>query len=413
MSEETVLELRQITKRYPGTLAVDSVDMSVRAGEVHALMGENGAGKSSLVKLIAGSFNDYTGQVLLGGEEVNLHSPAIAKSLGIELIHQELSLAPPLSLAENIMAGRLPKRKGLLDRKAMRTEAANCLKRVGLDLHPDTLVEDISQHEAQLVEIAKALGNHPKILVMDEPTSSLSREEVKRLFKLVKQLRSEGLSIIYISHHLPEIMEIADRVTVLRDGKKVATRDMKDVTSAEMVQMMVGRSVSELYDKRKRSPGKVRLSVQQLSRYGFFHQVSFDVREGEILGIGGLSGAGRSELVRSICGIDPIDDGQVLLDDEDVTCETYQDNVRNGFAYLTEDRKNDGVALRLSVDDNMRSASLSMLGKLGFYLPTVAKSSIKELIQKLQISPPISAGLVGNLSGGNQTESAACKMVVE
>jgi len=412
MSNGIALELRKVTKRYPGTLAVDGVDMDVRAGEVHALLGENGAGKSTLVKLIAGSFSDYTGQVLIAGREVTLHSPAAAKGHGIEMIHQELSLAPSLSLAENILAGRLPTRLGILNRQALLAEARRCLDQVGLELDPDTLVDQISQHEAQLVEIAKALGNRPRILVMDEPTSALSREEVERLFVLIRRLREQGLAIIYISHHLPELHEIADRITILRDGKKVVTTEMSEVTSAQLVNLMVGRLVSELYPQRNRSPGDERLRIAHLSRWGFFHDVSFAVGGAEILGIGGLSGAGRSELARSICGIDPIDAGKVFLDGREVTPDNYGAAIANGFAYLTEDRKSLGLALRLDVADNILAGIVDRLSIGGLYWQGRGASAVHEMIDKLQVNPPDAQATVGNFSGGNQQKVLLAKWLV-
>ena len=216
------LQMKGVSKRYPGTLAVDRVDFEARAGEVHALMGENGAGKSTLMKILAGSFNDYTGSIYIGQKEIKLHSPAVAKAYGIGMIYQELSLARPISIAENLLVGRLPCKYGFwLDRKAMRQKANRLLNRVGLDLDPLKTIDEISQHEAQLVEIAKVLGSNPCVLVMDEPTSALSREEVNRLFEIIRQLKKLGLTIIYISHHLPEVFEIADRVTVLRDGRVI------------------------------------------------------------------------------------------------------------------------------------------------------------------------------------------------
>ncbi|MCD6304276.1 MAG: sugar ABC transporter ATP-binding protein, partial [Planctomycetes bacterium] len=317
-----------VSKRFPGTLAVDRVDFSVRAGEVHALVGENGAGKSTLMKILAGAFNDYTGRIFIGGREAQLRSPAAAKAAGIQMIHQELSLAGPLSIAENVLAGRLCRRGPFVDRRRMRQEVGGYLRRVGLDIDPDTPVEELSLHESQLVEIAKALANSPCILVMDEPTSALSREEVERLFEIIRRLRRQNLAIVYISHRLQEVLRIAERVTVLRDGRKVATADIADVTAGRLVEMMVGRSVSALYAERKSKPGRVRLVVEGLSRYGFFHDVSLAVRAGEILGIGGLSGAGRSELARSLCGIDPLDAGRVELDGRAVRLGSYRRAIR-------------------------------------------------------------------------------------
>lgn len=270
------LEMKKVSKVFPGTVAVDKVDFTVKPGEIHALIGENGAGKSTLMKMIAGSFNDYTGDILLGGKSVKLHSPSIAKNNGIEMIYQELSLAKPISIAENVLVGRLPvKGRIFLDKEKLLEQTKVTLSRVGLDyLDPMKKVEDISQHEAQLVEIAKALGNNPDILVMDEPTSALSREEVVLLFNIIKKLKGHDLSIIYISHHLPEIFEVADRVTVLRDGKHIATEKIQDVTTEKLIEMMVGRKMEAMFAKRKRKVGSERLRVNNLSRYGFFHNIS-------------------------------------------------------------------------------------------------------------------------------------------
>jgi ABC-type sugar transport system ATPase subunit len=403
------LQMEKVSKRYPGTLAVDGVDFTVYAGEVHALVGENGAGKSTLMKMIAGAFDDYTGRILIGGREVLLHSPALAKANGIQMIHQELSLAPALSIAENILAGRLPTRRGLVDRRAMLAETRRCLGRVGLDLDPETPVEEISQHEAQRVEIAKALGNSPCILVMDEPTSALGREEVERLFGIIRNLRRQGLAVVYISHHLPEIFEVADRVTVLRDGKKVATCGVNEVTPAHLVEMMVGRSVSDLYARRKTRPEAEKLRVEDLSRYGFFHDVSFGIRAGEILGLCGLSGAGRSELARSLCGIDPIDRGRVLLGGIDVTPRSYTAAIRAGLAYLTEDRKAQGLALRLDVAENILSAIIPRQCSAGVYFQGRGRGVLGDLVKALQVSPPDPSRTVGNLSGGNQQKVLLAK----
>jgi len=407
---ETALELRGVSKRYPGTLAADDVSLSVRSGEVHALIGENGAGKSTLMKIIAGSFDDYTGEVLLNDRPVTLHSPAMAKAAGIAMIQQELSLAGPISVAENILAGRLPSRRGLLDRKAMLAEASRCLSLVGLGhLDPLAPAEEISPHEAQLVEIAKALGRDPCILVMDEPTSSLSREEVDRLFEIIRGLRRRGLAIVYISHHLPEVLAVADRVTVLRDGRKVATKDIRDVTAAQLVEMMVGRSVSDLYAERTTTPGARKLSVEHLTRRGFFHDVSLHVCAGEVLGLGGLSGAGRSELARCICGIDPVDAGRIVLDGRPLSLRSYRAAVRAGLAYLTEDRKAQGLALRLRMGGNILSALIPRHSRWGVYSPGRGRGVLKRLVGALDITPPQPGRLVGTLSGGNQQKVLLAK----
>jgi ABC-type sugar transport system ATPase subunit len=403
------LRMVDVCKRYPGTLAVDHVDLTVYAGEVHGLIGENGAGKSTLMKILAGAFDDYTGRVEIGAREVRLHSPAAARAVGIQMIHQELSLAPPLSIAENVLAGRLPRRFGMLNRKAMADQTRRCLQRVGLDLPHSMPVEEISQHEAQLVEIAKAMGNRPCILVMDEPTSALSREEVQRLFEIIRRLRRQGLAIIYISHHLSEIFEVADRVTVMRDGRKVATEQVRDVDSAQLVDMMVGRSVSDLYAERTTAPGAEKLRVEWLTRLGFFHDVSLTVRAGEILGIGGLSGSGRSELARGICGIDPLDLGAVYLDGQPITPQSYPQAIRAGLAYLTEDRKQQGLSLRMTLGENALSAIIGRNCRFGWYQPGRSRGMLSRLIAMLAVQPPDPKRMTSTLSGGNQQKALLAK----
>ncbi len=408
----TALQLEQVSKRYTGMLAVDGVDFDVRAGEVHALIGENGAGKSTLMNIIAGAFADYTGRIRIGGQEVALHSPGAAKRHGIQMIHQELSLARTLSVAENLLAGRLPVLHGILDRRALRAEARALLQRVGLDqLHPATLVEDIGQHEAQLVEIAKALGNRPCILVMDEPTSALSRDEVKHLFEIVRNLRRQGLAIVYISHHLPEILEIADRVTVMRDGKKIATREMRDVTQADLVEMMVGRAAAaDLYSRKARpAPGREKLRVRGLTRTGVFHDVSFSVRSGEILGIGGLAGSGRTELARALVAADALDAGALLLDGRPVRPKRLSDAIRLGMAYLPEERKTLGLALRLSAGENLLAALIPRLTRRCHYSARRGDGTLGRLMGLLQVHPSDPQVTVRNLSGGNQQKVLLAK----
>ncbi len=406
-----VLEMKKVSKVFPGTVAVDEVDFTVMPGEIHALIGENGAGKSTLMKMIAGSFNDYTGDIFLNGEKVKLHSPSIAKNNGIEMIYQELSLAKPISIAENILVGRLPvKWKFFLDRDKLLEQTKAALRRVELDhLDPMKKVEDISQHEAQLVEIAKALGNDPGILVMDEPTSALSREEVVLLFDIIKKLKGSNLSIIYISHHLPEIFEVADRVTVLRDGKRIATENIEDVTTEKLIEMMVGRKMEAMYAERDKKPGEERFRAEKLSRYGFFHNVSFEVKAGEILGIGGLSGAGRTELARSISGADPIDSGKVFLNGEEVSFKNMGDAIKSGIVYLTEDRKSQGLSLRLSVRENILAALIPEHTVHFVYMPSMGEPEVKKQISDLNIHPDDPSVSTNNLSGGNQQKVLLAK----
>ncbi len=396
------LQLENISKSYPGTLAVDGIDLTVYSGEVHAIVGENGAGKSTLMKVLAGAFDDYRGQVFINGRKVDLHSPAVSKSVGIEMIHQELNLARPQSIAENLLAGRLPTRFGLIDRRRMLAEARRSLQQVELNLDPRMPVEDLSQHEAQLVEIAKALGSRPCILVLDEPTSALSREEVERLFELIRRLRQMGIALIYISHHLPEIFEIADRVTVLRDGKKVGTHRIQDVTSEQLVEWMVGGAISDLYGARTGERGDEMLRAEHVSRLGFFHNITLQVRAGEILGVGGLSGAGRSELARSLCGIDPLDTGRIFLRGKEVQLKSYAQAIRAGLAYLTEDRKFQGLAPRLTVAENLLAAVIPRHAWHGIYRSRPGKALLSRWMAALQVEPREPRREMASLSGGNQ-----------
>jgi len=354
------------------------------------------------MKVLAGAFDDYSGQVWLSDRPVRLHSPVAAKAAGIQMIHQELSLAGALSIAENVLAGRLPRRGWLLDRRAMLDQCRRHLTRVGLDIDPAMPVEQLSLHEAQLVEIAKALANAPCILVMDEPTSSLGREEVRRLFEIIGRLRRQGLAIVYISHHLPEVLEIADRVTVLRDGRKVATEDVANVTSRRLVEMMVGQAVGLLYAERRREPGRTRLTCRRLSRWGFFHDVSFIAAAGEIVGLGGLSGAGRSELARSLCGIDPLDAGAIELDGRAFRPKNCRRAIAAGVVYLTEDRKSEGLALRMSAGENLLAAIIPRLSRAGLYRPGSGAAVAADLIRRLDVNPPAPRRIVSALSGGNQ-----------
>ena len=416
MSEDNIagysLEMKHISKVFPGTRAVDDVSFSVRPGEVHALIGENGAGKSTLMKIMAGSYADYTGEVSMNGKVVNLYSPAAAKEFGIGMIYQELSLARPISIVENLMAGRLPKKKGtpLIDWKAAERNSRILLDRVGLgDLDVHKPISEISQHEAQLVEIAKVLGADPCVLVMDEPTSALSSTEVNRLFAIIRQLKNQGIAIAYISHHLQEIFEIADRITVMRDGKHVKTADIGEVTYEEIVELMVGRSIKEFYAKSDTQIGAEVFRLEDVSRYGFFHNVNLSVHAGEILGVCGLAGAGRTELARSIMGIDPLDMGTIYLVGEKIKISNMSEAINRGITYLTESRKIDGLALDLSVAENCLACIIPRLSRGPFYSSRRNRGKVEELIDALQIFTPGIDVPVRNLSGGNQQKVLMAK----
>ncbi|MDL2236314.1 sugar ABC transporter ATP-binding protein [Christensenellaceae bacterium OttesenSCG-928-K19] len=405
------LEMRSVSKRFPGTLAVDQVDFAVRAGEVHALVGENGAGKSTLMKMLAGLYSDYTGEIYIDGKLCELHSPSLAKEHGVGMIFQELSLARRISIYENLLVGRLPKKNALfIDKKEAVRQASELLERVGLGKQdPTKEVSEISQCDAQLTEIAKVLGSNPSIIVMDEPTSALSSEEVKRLFAIIDSLKKQGLAIIYISHHLQEIFEVADNITVMRDGKKVGTYPVEETSTEHLIEKMVGKSVNEFYAEHTAEIGEELLTVKDFTRWGFFHHVDFTVHRGEVLAIVGLAGSGRTEIGRSLVGADPLDQGTVVLDGKEVSFKDMTQAVNGGIGYLTEDRKVAGLAITQSVTDNILVTIIDQLSKGASYYPKKHLGVVNKKIEELSIYPPEPARLVNNLSGGNQQKVLMAK----
>ena len=404
------LRMEGVSKRFPGTLAVDNVDFSVSAGEVHALVGENGAGKSTLMKLLAGSFSDYTGKVLIDGKEEKLHTPAMSKAVGVGMVYQELSLARPISIEENLLVGRLPTKGWFIDQKAVTKRAKELLERVGLSyLDPRMPVSEISQCEAQLVEIAKTLGDNPSILVMDEPTSALSSEEVGRLFAIIRQLKAQDIAIIYISHHLQEVFEISDNITVMRDGQKRGTFPTSQINQEQVVDMMVGRSATEFYARRQTKIGNELFRVDHLSRWGFFHDISFSIKAGETLAISGLAGAGRTELARAIVGVDDFDEGKIFLDGKEVQFKNMYEAINAGVVYLTESRKIDGLAVRLTAAENTMAAQIPAVAKGQYYSPNQGAKLVLDLMKSLSVYPEEPNRPVSNFSGGNQQKVLMAK----
>jgi ribose transport system ATP-binding protein len=400
-----ILEMRGISKTFPGVRALNDVRLSVYTGEVHSLMGENGAGKSTLMKILSGAYQaDAGGQILIDGKPVVIDGPLAARSLGVAVIYQELSLAPNLSVAENIYAGRELRRGRMVDRAGMERGCEDVLKRLGATFRPHTLVGDLSIAERQLVEIARAVHAHARILVMDEPTTPLSSRETDRLFELVRQLRSEGIAIIYISHRMAEIYELSDRVSVLRDGAYVGTL-MRDELSAEsLVKMMVGRDISGFYKKEHAAydPGNVVLSVRDIADGKRVRGCSLDLHAGEVLGIAGLVGAGRTELARLIFGAEPAIRGEVSMHGKPVKLRTPRDAIDAGLVYLTEDRKGQGLFLDMSVRDNINITVAGRDAKAGVMDLPRGNTRAKDAIAALTIRVPNMRVNVGALSGGNQ-----------
>lgn len=401
---DAVLEAIGITKRYPGVLALDDVSLAVVAGEVHAVVGENGAGKSTLMKILAGAESPDGGSIQIDGQTVTIENPRAAQDLGIITIYQELSLVNALSVGENIFLGGLPTRGGgwQVDWPEVWRRSTELLERVGLRIRPQTLVRDLSVAQKQMVEIARALARNVRVLILDEPTSSLSEGETERLFAIIAALQGQGVGIVYISHRLGEVFRIARRVTVLRDGKRVATVDVAAASEELLVRMMVGRELSRLYTQAQISDAPVRLEVRGLSRRGVLHDIDLEVRAGEIVGVAGLVGAGRTELVRCLFGADRFDRGQMLLDGQPVTLRTPGDAVDRGIALVPEDRKLQALILGMGVRENL---SLPMLDRLGSaFAPsrTRERTMVSEYITSLRIRTPHMEQRVAALSGGNQ-----------
>lgn len=401
---ETILQLRDITKEFPGVKALGGVSFDLRRGEVHAVCGENGAGKSTLMKIISGLYQPTSGTIVYKGEERHFASTTQSEAAGIAIIHQELNLVPHLSIAENIYLAREPRVAGLfVDRAKLRRDARACLQRLGLSLDPDTLVRGLSVAQCQMVEIAKALSLNAEVLIMDEPTSSLTESETAVLFDVIRDLKASGVGIVYISHRLDEMAEIVDRVTILRDGRFVSTDDFAALTVDDIVARMVGRSLEEKFPDRISVPTEdVLMRVEGLTRAGVFENIDFTLRRGEILGFAGLMGAGRTEVARAIFGADPLDAGTVELFGRKVSIQSPQDAIREGLAYLSEDRKSHGLAVKMPVAANMTLAHLDGVSKGGFIDFSEEEKIAQRYVDLLSIRTPSVHQVTRLLSGGNQ-----------
>ena len=414
--QPAILEMRNISKTFVNLRVLKNVSLNVRAGEVHALMGENGAGKSTLMKVLSGAYRaDPGGEIRIAGEPVTIEGPHAARQLGISIIYQELSLAPNLTVAENIFLGTELSRNGIIDRRAMNEATGPILARLGVGFTPQTMVGSLSMAERQLVEIARALHARSRILVMDEPTTSLSSRETEKLFELIRSLRADGLAIIYISHRMGEIYDLSDRVSVLRDGGYVGTLDRGDLSAERLVQMMVGRDISSFYKKEHdahQSRGRVILRVSDMSDGRRVKHCSFDLHEGEVLGIAGLVGAGRTEFARLIYGADPRLSGTVELDGKPVSIFAPQQAVDAGIVYLTEDRKLYGLFLDMSVRENINLGVIARDSLPGgiLNLKAAAKRS-SDAIKSFGIRVAADVINVGALSGGNQQKVLLSRLI--
>jgi ribose transport system ATP-binding protein len=410
MATELVLEMHHITKDYPGVRALDDVSFDLRLGEVHALVGENGAGKSTLMKVLAGAVPKDAGEILVAGEPVEIDSPHDAMDAGISIIYQEFNLVPYLSVAENIYLGREPKLLlGFVDWRTMRTGAAEALARIHANVSPRAVISDLSVAEQQMVEIARALSVDARVIVMDEPSATLTEHELDSLFDQIRSLKAAGVGIVYISHRLEEIFQIADRVTVLRDGRWIGTEDVEDVDHGAVVRMMVGRELRETRVAAAQALGDVVLQVEGLSRAGVLHDVSFELRAGEILGIAGLVGAGRTELARAIFGADRRDAGRILLSGEEAPLASPAEAIRRGIGFVTEDRKLEGLVLEMALKENVTLANLGAVTTAGFIRRSAEDGTADSFVRDLDIRTPSINQRTLNLSGGNQQKVVLAK----
>lgn len=410
MNSTPLLMMKGITKSFPGVKALQDVELSILAGEVHFLLGENGAGKSTLMKILSGVYSKDSGEIWINGNLVEINSPRKASAHGIGIIHQEMNLVPELTVWENIYLGReLTNMFGFVNEETMKSQTAMLLRKLGSDIDPADVVSNLSIGEQQMIEIAKALSYETKILIMDEPTAALTERETEKLFQIVRQLAINGVGIIYISHRMEELFALSNRTTVLRDGTYVGTIETKDTTFNGLIKMMVGRDMTTRFPKQVAQLGPEVLRVEGLSRPGELDDISLSVRAGEIVGIAGLMGSGRTEVGRAIFGADPMEKGDIFLDGKKCMINSPADAIRAGIGLITEDRKHQGLVLAMSVGENMSLASLEHFCASGFINDDKEEQMITGNIEKLKIRTPGATQLVKNLSGGNQQKVVIAK----
>ncbi|MFP4020916.1 MAG: sugar ABC transporter ATP-binding protein [Halanaerobium sp.] len=412
MADQKVLEMKNITKTFPGVKALDKVNFSLKKGEIHALLGENGAGKSTLMKVLNGIHQRDEGEILLRGEPVEFKNTKEAQNAGLAIIHQELELIPYLNVAENIFLGREEKKGIFIDYKKLYQKTEDVLDMLGVNIDPRAKIRDLNIGSQQMVEIAKAVSQNADILVMDEPTSSLTKQEIEILFELIERLKKQDIAIVYISHRLEEVFEICDRVTVLRDGEFVGEVETAETDEDELIKMMVGRTIEDRFPEIKFNPGEEILRVENLSVPDEIINASFSLRKGEILGVAGLMGSGRTELAKAVFGVFEEKSGDIYYRGEKLKINTPADALNNGISYLSEDRKDEGLILGLSVADNISISVLKTILKANTFIDSAAEKELAEkYIKDLNIKTPSEKQLVRNLSGGNQQKVVISKLL--
>ena len=406
--QENILEINGLTKLYPGVVALDCMSISVRRGEVHAIVGENGAGKSTLIKIITGCIEPTSGQIQYDGKIIQKMNPIESLSIGIGAVYQEFNLVPWLTVAENIFFGRELKNGIFIDRQTMNRQAAEIMDSLGVSIDPSARVKDLTVAYQQIVEIAKSISRDVKLLVMDEPSAPLTGPEIESMFTIIRRLKEKGVTILYISHRLDEIFTISDRVTVMRDGQFITTFQTSETNREELIRQMVGRELSSTFPPRKLPIGQTILRVCDLKN-DYVKSMSFDLRQGEILGLGGLVGAGRTETARALFGADPISGGRIELFGKAVKINSPEEAIRFGIGLIPEDRKKHGALLGLSVNSNIVFSCLRRFAKAGWINQKMAAAEVNKLMSALQIKAPSSEQLVKNLSGGNQQKVVLAK----
>ena len=411
MTNETILQMIGISKEFPGVRALNKVDFDLQKGEVHALVGENGAGKSTLIKILAGVYRADAGEIWLRGQKITAAGTKTMLDAGVSVIYQELNLIPYLTVAENIFLGREPLKGNtkLIDWKTMYAKVRAILDPFEIDINPKSKVYTLGIAYRQIVEIAKALSLESEVIVMDEPTATLTGHETERLFAMIDALKQKGVAVIYISHRLEEIFRMADRVTVLRDGEKMITDALPNLTAGALIKHMVGREVKDKYPKEEIPAGDVLLKVEHLAKQGVCADVSFALRQGEILGIAGLVGAGRTEMIQLLFGYQKREQGKITVKGREVRINKPQDAVREGIGLIPEERKNQGLVLGLSVFDNAALAILDRFSAAGFLQGSILRNMVNDIIRKISIKTPTPKQLVKNLSGGNQQKVVLAK----
>jgi len=401
-----------IDKSFSGNQVLTNVDIEIKHGEIHALMGENGAGKSTLVKVLTGIHPRDNGVVKLDGKEVTFTNPKEAEEKGIIVIHQELNIIPHLTVAENMFLGKelTYGKTGILNTKAMKKQTVQSLKRLGVtNIHPDETAGNLSVGQQQMVEIARAIATDAKLIVMDEPTAALTDREIESLFKVIDSLKTQGVSIIYISHRMEEIFNICDRITILRDGQYIGTENIAETSFEEIVKMMVGRELGEQFPERDRPVGDVIFEVANLGRAGYFKDINFDIKEGEILGVAGLMGAGRSEVMEVIFGFHKKDSGSIKLNGKNLTIKHPRDAVKAGIGFITEDRKSKGLVIDASIRENIALTNLKTISSGGVISNSKENKMVIELIKRLHVRTTGGGQEVKSLSGGNQQKVVIAK----